>query len=635
MDKLTKNKLSNWQEIFHECKSDYEQDLLNMKDNEEAYLGTRKIKTPRGKDAKKQTANVRKMVYELIESQVDSNIPMPKVTSLTGKEDRALMIEAVIRNEIDRLDTEEFIDEQARLTPMLGGSIFYLEWDNSIKTPYNIGGLKVKNIHPSQLIPQQGIYKIDEMDYLFLTFEQSKLYVEQTYGVSVDNEGDESDENPQDHMCTHIFCYYKNDKGGIGLFSWVGDTIVQDFDDYFARQEKVCAKCGKVKDPELDKCKCGSTKFEMRRKDKQQFDIEKMTTDPMTGQEMLTTETIEVDYYVPKTYPIVIHKNIAIVNKLLGLADTDMIKDNQNDASIYLSKIREKTLKGGSIVTIGSDTDFEADDEELKILRFNNPADASMFNVHNLQGNVATDLDLLELNYLMTRQTLGITDSFQGRKDATATSGKGKEIAVAQTKGRLESKSKMKDFAFSRLYEKMFKFILAYTDEQVPYVNENSDGTKEYKWFDKKFFIDTTKDGEYYYDDMFTFSVDVAGTLANDRQAMWQETRSNFESGAYGDPSSLDTLIMYWTTMNKLHYPCAPDALKLLEARQKQEQEMLRKQQQDALTAEAFANAKIPELMRENANLQEQMLQQQEQTQRQKVAEENQKVDEALSSIGL
>ena len=134
---------------------------------------------------------------------------------------------------------------------------------------------------------------------------------------------------------------------------------------------------------------------------------------------------------------------------------------------------------------------------------------------------------------------------------------------------------------------------------------------------------------------MFTFSVDVAGTLANDRQAMWQETRSNFESGAYGDPTSLDTLIMYWTTMNKLHYPCAPDALKLLEARQKQEQEMLRKQQQDALTAEAFANAKIPELMRENANLQEQMLQQQEQTQRQKAAEENQKVDEALSSIGL
>ena len=635
MDKLTKNKLSNWQEIFHECKSDYEADLLNMKDNEEAYLGTRKIKSPTGKNAKKQTANVRKMVYELIESQVDSNIPMPKVTSLTGKEDRALMIEAVIRNEIDRLDTEEFIDEQARITPMLGGSIFYLEWDNSVRTPYNIGGLKVKNIHPSQLIPQQGIYKIDEMDYLFLTFEQSKLYVEQTYGVSVDNEGDESEENPQDHMCTHIFCYYKNDKGGIGLFSWVGDTVVQDFDDYFARQEKVCAKCGKVKDLELDKCKCGSTKFEMRRKDKQQFDIEKMTTDPITGQEMLTTETIEVDYYVPKTYPIVIHKNIAIVNKLLGLADTDMIKDNQNDASIYLSKIREKTLKGGSIVTIGSDTEFEADDEELKILRFNNPADASMFNVHNLQGNVATDLDLLELNYLMTRQTLGITDSFQGRKDATATSGKGKEIAVAQTKGRLESKSKMKDFAFSQLYEKMFKFILAYTDEQVPYVNENSDGTKEYKWFDKKFFIDTTKDGEYYYDDMFTFSVDVAGTLANDRQAMWQETRSNFESGAYGDPTSLDTLIMYWTTMNKLHYPCAPDALKLLEARQKQEQEILRKQQQDALTAEAFANAKIPELMRENANLQEQMLQQQAQSQQQKAAEESQKVDKALSSLGL
>ena len=37
--------------------------------------------------------------------------------------------------------------------------------------------------------------------------------------------------------------------------------------------------------------------------------------------------------------------------------------------------------------------------------------------------------------------------------------------------------------------------------------------------------------------------------LNNDRQTMWEETRMNFSSGAYGDPQSLETLKMYWQTM--------------------------------------------------------------------------------------
>ena len=630
MDKLTKNRLSEWQEKFATAKDEYSDELANMEDNLAAYFGTRKIKSPDGKtDAQKQTANVRKMVYELIESQVDSNIPMPKVTSLIGKEERALMIEGVIRNELDRQDTEEFIDEQGRLTPILGGSVFYLEWDNSVKTTYNIGKLKVKNLHPNQLIPQPGIFKIDEMDYLFLTFEQSKEYVKMTYGVDVSKEGDESEDQPYDHMCTHIFCYYRNTDNSIGLFSWVGDTVVQDYPDYFARQKKVCKKCGTDKDPTESECtKCGGKKFETQRKDKQIFEIEKVQTDPNTGAQIPVVEKIEVDYYVPTTYPIVIHKNIAMLNKLMGISDVDMIKDQQNDASIYMAKIREKLLKGGSIVTKDKESNFEATDEELKVIEFSNPAEAQSFGVHNLQVDPSKDLNLLELNYTIGRQTLGITDSFQGRADRTATSGKGKEIAVNQTKGRLESKSKMKDFAFSQLYEKMFKFILAYTDDQVPYVLENSDGSKEYKWFDKRYFIDKDEEGNYYYDDNFVFATDIAGTLANDRQAMWQETRSNFESGAYGDPTSLDTLIMYWTTMNKLHYPCAPDALKLLEARRQEEQRLMQQQMRDEATANAFAKAKLPELMAENENLQMEL----EKANR-RTTQNN--VDNSLKDIGL
>lgn len=628
MEKLDKNTINEWQDLFEVAKQEYDSVLRNIDDNEQAYLGTRKIKDSNGHDAAKQTPNVRKMCYELIESQVDTEIPMPKVTSLLGYEDRALMIESMLRNELDRQDTEEFIDEQGRITPIAGGSVFYLEWDNSKTTHYNIGALKVKNLHPSQLTPQPGVYKIEDMDYIFLTFEQSKRYVEDVYGVNVENEGDlggiddSINDRPYEHMCTHIFCYYKNGEGGIGLFSWVGNTVVQNYKDYFSRKHDVCSKCGKTK----GECKCKNPKFELVDKDEQEFDIDRPDG---------TKEHVKIPYYVFNEYPIIVHKNIAIINNVLGLSDVDMIKDQQNDLSIYMAKIREKLLKGGSVVTKSKKTRFDASNDEFKIVEFDNPAEAQMFNVSSLQPNVNNDINLLEMNYTIGRQTLGITDSFQGRADRTATSGKAKNIAVAQTKGRLESKKAMKDFAFSKLFEKMFKMILAFTDEQVPYVEEQSDGKKEYKWFDKRFFVEQDKNGKFYYDDMFVFSVDVARTLANDRQAMWQETRSNFEAGAYGDPTALDTLVMYWTTMNKLHYPCAPDALKLLEARQAQQQEMAQQQLQTQATADAMANAKIPELLNENAKLNSKVKDMKDDQVRSKRLEDEAKVDAALKDIGL
>ena len=637
MEKLGSFNITDWQELYNVAKNDYDDVLNNIEDNEQAYLGTRKIKTPTGQDAQKQTGNVRKMCYELVESQVDTQIPMPKVTSLLGYEDRAIMIESMLRNELDRQDTEEFIDEQGRITPIAGGSIFYLEWDNDVRTHYNIGALKVKNLHPSQFIPQPGVYKVEDMDYIFLNFEQSKRYVEDVYGVNVDLEGDaagidsRTTDQPYDHMCTHIFCYYKNGNGGIGLFSWVGDVVVQDYKDYFSRKHDVCSKCGKTK----GECECKKPDFKTVNKEFQEFEIEKDVIDPMTGMKTTTTERVKIPYYVFNEYPVVVHKNIAMINNVLGLSDVDMIKDQQNDLSIFMAKIREKLLKGGSVVSKAKKTRFEADDEEFKVVEFSDPAEAQMFDVKSLQPNVNNDINLLEMNYTIGRQTLGITDSFQGRSDRTATSGKAKNIAVSQTKGRLESKKIMKDFAFSKLFEKMFKMILAFTDEQIPYVEEKTDGRKEYKWFDKRFFVEQDKNGDFYYVDMYVFGVDVAGTLANDRQAMWQETRSNFESGAYGDPTQLDTLVMYWTTMNKLHYPCAPDALKLLEARQQEQAQMAQQQLETEATANAMANAKLPELLDENAKLNSKVKDMKDDQVRSKRLQDEEKVNNALSDIGL
>jgi len=603
------DELIRWQEKYQEAYEDYSNVLKNGKDNELAYEGKRKIKSPDGSDAEKQGSVSRKMCFELTETQADIVIPMPRVISKRGVEDRAIMVENVIRTYLDDMNMEEIVDEQARLTPIWGGSIFMVEWDNTYRDSFGVGKLVVKNLHPSQVIPQPGVYKLNEMDYLFITFEQTKDYIKRVYGVDVEEEGDQNQEGEvYDHMRTHVYCYYRNEDGGIGLISWVGNTKIQDYKDYFARKQEVCAKCGAVKDPFEDKCvECGGKKFKIENKEYEEVTYDVQIEDPQTGTPISVSRTAKVKYYVPNVYPIVIHKNVGDINSFLGRSDIDYIKDQQNDMNIYMNKIREKLLKGGSYVTLPEGVDLEASDEELKIVRLRDPAQKAMIDVTTVQPNIATDLEILNFNYQIGRQTLGITDSYQGREDRTATSGKAKQIAVEQSAGRLKSKQTMKDAAFADLYKLMFQFLLAYTDEKRPYIQEDSNGKLEYKWFDKRFFIEENAKGDLYYDDEFVFSVDVSGTLANDRQAMWQETRSNFESGAYGDPTQLDTLEMYWTTMNKLHYPCAPDALKLIAQRKVEQQQLMMQQQAQAVAIQEMNNSQTKRLLAENIDQQNQL----------------------------
>lgn len=588
-DKLvTENlKIKEWDEKLRTAIIQYQSRMVEVDDNYEVYKGTKDITNSKGLKASKGKTTVRKVAFELIESQIDTNIPQPKVTSVKGNKDRAQIIEHFIKNELDRLPVEEINDEQSRITPIAGGSLFLVEWDNSIRTRNTIGKLKLTNIHPTEVVPQPGIYKLDQMDYWFLRLLQTKRYVKERYGVDVADESNEdpaSDPSNSDELVTHNFVYYRNEEGYISLYSWINDTEIQDIDNYFARKIKVCKKCGEPKAGE-DKCLiCGHDKFEMKTLEKEKLTIPTMKTDPITGEEAMGEEEIEVAYYIPKEYPLIVRKNASALDDFLGSSDVSAIKDQQNDLNIYTTKIREKLLKGGSIITIPEQMDFKATDDELKILRVKTPAEASMISAQSLQPNVSNDMLLLDKTYDIARQTIGITDSFQGRKDTTAVSGKAKEFAAAQTAGRLESKRAMKNFAFSQLFKVMFQFILAYADEPVYYNYQDDEGNLQYKMFDKRMFLDQDNNGEYYYDDEFIFSCDESAILSTNRRAMWEETRLNFTGGAYGNPQDINTIVMYWQMMDGLHYPGAKQALKYSTQRAQEQAEMMAQQQ--AMAAE-------------------------------------------------
>ena len=140
----------------------------------------------------------------------------------------------------------------------------------------------------------------------------------------------------------------------------------------------------------------------------------------------------------------------------------------------------------------------------------------------------------------------------------------------------------------------MFKFALAYTDEPKAVMSRDMKGNVKYSVFSKWDFLEKDSTGEYWWNDQFTFSCEPTTPLAADREAMWQETRMNFSSGAFGNPQEYSTLILFWTKMEELHYPGADNTRKWLEekaAEQALQQQLLQQvQMQNAGTPTAPAS---------------------------------------------
>ena len=110
---------------------------------------------------------------------------------------------------------------------------------------------------------------------------------------------------------------------------------------------------------------------------------------------------------------------------------------------------------------------------------------------------------------------------------------------------------------------------------------ERSDGQVEYLYFNRYDFLEIDEAGEPYWNDEFLFSVDSAAALANNREAMWQETRMNLDTGAMGNPQDIQTLIRFWTIMESLHYPKATQIKAQLQEQLDQEQQMQQLMQQN------------------------------------------------------
>ena len=331
MDKVKKSiaptpedkKRDKWRNKLENARIAYASTLKDISKFQGIYEGTREVNgNPNTNVSPKNVAiNVRNIALELIESQVDSSIPMPKVTALhEGDEGLALAIERALVNKVKLLKLSILNDQMERIVPVQGGDFFMVDWDNSMGFHSNYGDVNVLEVFPKQVIPQPGVSKIEDMDYIFVQTAQTKQWVKDKYHVDVEDASEEykeirdaEGENGLDSdIVTVNTVYYKND-GKIGRFVWCDDYTLEDLDDYQARITRKCKECGYVTEEKTCPV-CGSKKFEETVDKVQEIRIPVMQEsgfDEMGNPvEIEAEEVITIDYYKPNCFKTSLKKSV-------------------------------------------------------------------------------------------------------------------------------------------------------------------------------------------------------------------------------------------------------------------------------------------------------------------------------------
>ena len=614
-EKKKDNKLRKIQGEFIKAKGNYSIDLMD--EREEIYLGTHEVDddvnnaTPRA-NTKRKANNVVNMVYEFVESQIDTLVPMPAVKSKRrGYEAQAQVIEDCIKSDFLESDINRINDENERTTPVQGFSIITVDWNPDFKHHLYRGEIELDNRHPKTLIPQPGVYNIQKMDYFFLVSTVSKDFIKRRYGVEIEDETEEypeynsisgtSDNNNQDNdNLTVVTKWFKDDDGKIGKFTYCNDTVLEDIKHFYARRLKHCLDCDStVYDDECEQCGSKRTKskveeYETLEEDVARSDgsvipamspqIDDMGMPVLDEMGQPTMEPTRIKYFCPTRYPVIIRKNVPLPFNFGGQSDVDVVRDQQDALKKVISTIEEKILRGGVIIKAKNGHNINLKNQLYQVIKGEQDELANLSTM-DIRSDIQQDLQFAMEQYKSAQNTLGITDSFQGKPDRTAQSGVAKQIQVFQSSGRMQSKLFNKRNAFKELFEIMFEFKLAFCDEIRPFMKQGKNGMPEYGEFNKYDFLEQDAAGEWYYNTDFLFSAEAGEGIPKDKMWLMNQTLMYTQSG-------LLSKVQFWAAMEKLGYPSASDYKQQAEeeakmmAEQQQQQMQMQQEQQQAQAAQ-------------------------------------------------
>ena len=622
-------RLDFFQGLYEEAKNAMSAYYEKLDQHMEQYKGSTKI------DGSHEDATVvRNITYELIESQISSYIPNPSVYPKMASEENmrlAKSIETLCKNKRNELPFEMMNDLDERYNPIYGGSVWLVEWDDSILTHNTVGDLRVLCLAPTAFVGEPNIFDVRDMDYCFVSFETTKDDIVRKYGVSydvADETESEEEQTASDNSSTVYVCYYKNEDDAVCQFIWSGEKILKDVNNYFSRKIRVCRTCGNRE--QLCTCTDEGKKPKLELLDDAEEVIEspvvrsdgsvislmspvlengqivyetvqrevtdqngQMMFDNVGGVMMPKTVSVQVPkmqetripWYVPSVFPIVIRKNTSEEGKLFGQSDCEFIRPQQQAINKVESRIMMKLMRSSVTPVIPEDATINIRNDVFgQVIRMKPNENSSRYGIVDTTPNIAQDIAESERLYDHAKRILGISDSYQGQYDGSAQSGKAKQLQIQQAAGRLDSKRQMKNAAYAEMDKIMFQLCLAYADEPRPYSYKDAFGRWQNITFNRYDFVKQDERGKWYYDDEFLFSADASVDIDKSREFIWEQNLKMFQLGAYGDPATAEAQLIYWQNNEAAKYPFSHDNVERLK-------EIINAQRMAAMQQQALADS--------------------------------------------
>ena len=583
-DNLNKlERLECFRELYENARRAYSDTLDELRENMAQYRGSANID-----GSAERASTVRNITYEIIESQVSSDIPHPKVEPSYYTEKRcenAISIERLCAAARDRLPFETINDMDERFTYVYGGSIFFVEWDNTLRHGREIGGVRVHLISPTDFIPQPYVYDLADMDYCFLRFDTTREELVRRYGASEDAlrlaEASYSSVDAVSDTAEVVVCFYRGEDGQIGQFIFSGDLILRDIPSYYKRKVSVCRICSLP----AHLCSCPSPEFDTV--DISVEHISKGEADAISDNSMPRNAEggITLPYYLPKRFPIVIRKNTSAEDSLLGQSDCRYIRPEQQAINKIESRILQKLLRSGVTPIIPEDASVSLNNSVFgQVIRMKPGESADQYGTVDTTPSLEADMKEADRLYDHSKRILGISDAYLGMDNSYTESGVSRQLKINQATGRLQSKRRMKNTAYAELDRIIFEHYLAFADDGRLLYHKDAYGRVHESVFSRFNFIEIDRtSGLYYYDDSYLFSVDQNGGAEYQREALWKRNLENLEAGTLGDKSDPVTLLRYWQCQQRAYYPHARENVEYfsLLVDEKYKSNYLRKEKKD------------------------------------------------------
>ena len=571
LTKETKARLEKFKELYSSALLSAEANHTRLCRQMDQYLGSDEI------DGSSERAGVvRNITYELIESQINPDIPLPKVDTScysSQREQNARAIERLSSALRSRLPFEELNDRDERYTYIYGGSVFYVEWDSSQADNAGEGGVRVHLLSPLDFIPQPAIESVEDMEYCFLHFTTTRSELVSKYGAKEEElslaecEFLANSDDPMGDAVAVIVCFYKDELGQVGKFVFSGDLALLDIPNYYKRKTAVCKNCGQ----EVDLCNCADP-------DPQYVNLDFESVNMPDGQ------TVEIPYYLPRSFPIVIRRNTLGDMTLLGGSDCERIRPQQQAINKVESRILQKLLRSGVTPVMPEGTAITLNNTVFGQLIKTRPGESmSSYGTIDTTPDISQDIEEADRLYDQAKRVLGISDALQGTDATSAESGYARQLKISRASSRLETKKRMKHLAYCRIYELIFKHYLAFADEPRRFAYQDTFGRMHFTEFNRYDFIESDKQGNFYYDDSYLFTVDTNADDQYQSETLWEINLINLERGTLGNMNDPQTLMRYWQLQDKAHFPHARENVEYF-------QDIINKGAGVALTPKAEAN---------------------------------------------